>query len=315
MRSTLALVVALSACSPAVDGQLLEVSAYMDVDGATIYDAAYSSDGLRINGMVAVPDTPGPHPLVWFNHGGFSGMGDDEVGHIGTRAAEIGAVVAASMYRGEGGSEGEVEYCLGEVSDAWNLGLAVEQLTPVERPGVAIGSSHGACISLMLNARMAEAGPPLLGTVALGTPSDVDTLVAWHYAEGDPKHAARWEPHLRGPTNREMSPRFADVAPPIALLHGLDDHIVPVEQGCLMRDAVASSWPVRTHRVAGEGSSGGTNAPCLGDLDSGDPWAPLHDGLRLIAIEGTPDVPATSTWKHRWDQVLLFLTSETMTHY
>jgi len=308
MRTTLTAVVALSACTPAVDGQLLEASAYMNVEGATVYDVAYQSEGLRVNGMVAVPDAPGPHPLVWFNHGGFSGMRDEEVGDIGARAAELGAVVIASMYRGEGGSEGSVEYCLGEVSDVWNLGLAVEHLAPVERPGVAIGSSHGACISLMLNARMAEAGTPLLSTVTLGTPSDVDTLVAWHYAEGDPQHAARWEPYLRGPANREMSPRFADVAPPIVLLHGLDDHIVPVEQGCLMRDAVASTWPVRTHRVAGDGRPDGPAIPCLSDLDSGDPWAPLQDGLRLVAIEGTPHVPTEDTWQRAWEQVSQSLT-------
>jgi dipeptidyl aminopeptidase/acylaminoacyl peptidase len=279
----------------------------MDVDGATVHDVAYRSDGLRIRGMVAVPETAGPHPLIWFNHGGFAGMRDDEIEDIGRRAAEADAVVVASMYRGEGGSDGDIEYCLGEVTDVWNLGIAVQALAPVQGPGVAIGSSHGACISLMLNARRAAAGTPLLGTVTLGTPSDVDTLIAWHYAEGDPKHAARWEPYLRGPENQEMSPRFAEVAPPLVLLHGLEDRIVPVEQGCLMRDAVP--WPVRTHRVDADGApSDRADTPCLEPLDAGDPWAPLDDGLRLIALEDTPHVPTPKAWNHAWREVFFMLT-------
>lgn len=300
------LLLTLVACAPPSDGQLLSTSVRAEVPGAVVHDVVYASDGLRVRGIVAVPDGPGPHPLVHFAHGGFEGMRVDEVVELGVRAAATSSVVAASMYRGEGGSEGEVEYCLGEVSDAWNLGLAVPALTDVVGPGVAIGSSHGACVALMLNARAAEAGDPLLGTVALGTPSDVDAVLAWHHARGDEGAASVWERWIEpGTDHRAQSPRFAALAPPIVLLHGLEDTLVPLEQACLLRDALAPPWPLRSHRILADGMPGpvGPVEDCQGWLDDGDPSALQQDGLRLISMEQTPHVPTKMAWETAWTEV------------
>jgi len=298
--SLLCLGAAAAGCGPPADGELLSARSYMDVPGGEVLDLRYGSDGLRVQGMLAVPDGDGPFPLVLFNHGGFDGMRDDELDGIGREAVARGVAVAAAMYRGEGESEGEVEYCLGEVDDVLNMVPALDGLVQTTGDTVAMGSSHGACISLMVNSRT-----DLLGTVTMGTPTEVKELMDWHYEEGDPDHAARWEPYVRG-DGRDASPVYADVRPPIALVHGMDDDIVPLFQACLLYDEVAPSWPVGSYRLsdAGEPLAPGPTDDCQAELQAGDPWAAetLGDGLTLISWEGVPHKPTDAVWTAAWDQ-------------
>ena len=301
----LALALALAACADPVDGQLLSAAPYMEAGGSTVHDVTYASGGLRIRGMVAIPAGEGPFPLVWFNHGGFHGMGDAEIEGLGARATALGAVVAASMYRGEGGSEGDIEYCLGEVDDVLHLGAAAAELAPLTPARAAIGFSHGACVSLMVNDRMHALETPLLHTVALGTPTEVDVLIDWHRTEGDPEHAARWEPYVNGEDGREMSPLYAEMSPPLTLLHGMEDPIVPLQQACLLRDELSPAWPVADHRLDASLSPLPAQAvpDCQQAVAGGAPFAPVPDGLRLISIEGAAHVPRQDVWDLGWGVV------------
>ena len=298
------LALALLACVPPGDGEVVADVPYLEVGDVVVRRLVYGSDRLRIVGMMARPPGEGPFPLVFFDHGAFAGMEDDEVRTLAERAGALQAVVAASMYRGEGGSEGAIEYCLGEVHDVLNLGLAVEQLVPLTGDAVAMGSSHGACISLMVNAQRHEQGAPLLATVTMGTPTDVDAVIAWHHAHGNPEKAETWEPYVDDDGSAQ-SPRFAALAPPLVLFHGLNDGLVPLEQACMLRDDLEGAWPVRSHRLTealtpvAEGPVG----DCQRWIDDGDPFEGLPDGLRLVTFEGAGHVPPQRVWDAAWDEV------------
>ena len=69
----------------------------------------YTVDNLKIKGMLFVPKTPPPpsgkYPAVIVNHGGVGGI-NGEIISLCRVLRDSGYVVAASQYRGEGGSEG-----------------------------------------------------------------------------------------------------------------------------------------------------------------------------------------------------------------
>ncbi len=84
----------------------------------------------RVFGQVCRP-TGGTakHPVVALNHGGFSGLKGDADGGLCVTLARKGYVAIEASYRGEDGSQGNVEACHGEVDDV---------LAMPGRPGAAL---------------------------------------------------------------------------------------------------------------------------------------------------------------------------------
>ncbi len=127
------------------------------------YWVTYPSEGLKVKGVLWVP-TQTPAPGVLFNHDGNKGVTPSTQ----ERAAELAArgfLVFAPSYRGEDGSEGEVEVAQGEVAD---LLAAADFLST--RPEVApgrlglVGTSHGALVSLLACGR----APQKFGALVFG---------------------------------------------------------------------------------------------------------------------------------------------------
>ena len=131
----------------------------------------YMSDGLQIYGLICYPVSPGPHPVLIVNHGVlFQGaLGLNTASFNGcTQMAAAGWLVATSTYRGwtmfasdvpgvstfppdptfTRQSQGQFEFCGGEVDDSLNLLAAVKQL-PQANPNQVVmwGHSHGSCIT------------------------------------------------------------------------------------------------------------------------------------------------------------------------
>lgn len=107
----------------------------------------YMSDGLRVNGYLAVPQGPGPFPCLILNRGGNPNFGywtdEHALGTLG-RYAAWGYVVITTQYRGSAGSEGQDEYGGADVDDILNL-IPVLQSLPVadtSRMGIT-GTSRG----------------------------------------------------------------------------------------------------------------------------------------------------------------------------
>jgi dipeptidyl aminopeptidase/acylaminoacyl peptidase len=106
----------------------------------------YISEGLKIKGILAEPKGIGEYSLIMFNHGGKGGI--EELNWLKELTAND-YVVLASQYRGEGGSEGNIEVALGETTDVLNLLECGKNFNKVDvnRIGI-IGLSHGGGITI-----------------------------------------------------------------------------------------------------------------------------------------------------------------------
>jgi dipeptidyl aminopeptidase/acylaminoacyl peptidase len=210
-----------------------------------------SSGGLRIVGQVCRTTILGRRPVIVVNHGGFEGLGADWNGGLCKTLAQAGFVVIESSYRGEDGSEGTVEFCLGEVDDVLAmLDIALAQPYADRDKVSMIGLSHGGCIGL----RALERGAPVQAAVDVFGPTEAVSLVQFwqaRVAAGDPNSAAYREliqqvvgatggpPASGSPPYVARSPvAFApglDAWPGrLLMVHGTDDPLIPVGQSCLM---------------------------------------------------------------------------------
>ncbi|HET8647505.1 MAG TPA: prolyl oligopeptidase family serine peptidase, partial [Vicinamibacteria bacterium] len=154
-RLTLALVLALSSCadpndpSPSPGATWLTTATTFEDNLVRIERVTYrSSGGLRIEGQVCRSTVLGRRPVLVVNHGGFEGLGGEWNGGLCKTIAQAGYVVIESSYRGEDGSEGRVEFCLGEVDDVLAmLDVALQQPYADRRRVVMWGGSHGGCVT------------------------------------------------------------------------------------------------------------------------------------------------------------------------
>lgn len=186
----------------------------------------YRSGGLVIQGVLVEPRTPGPHPVVIFNHGGVMQWGRIILPEVleFNRLAERGYIVLASAYRGEGGSEGSPDMDGGDVEDSLALIGVAERLPQADPTRIGMwGFSRGGLVTygaLTLTDRIAAA-------VIIGGPTDLvnsprrtefDEFVYPHvirdYVEDPEAALARLSP-VRWPERLGTSP--------ILLLHGGDD--------------------------------------------------------------------------------------------
>jgi dipeptidyl aminopeptidase/acylaminoacyl peptidase len=88
-----------------------------------IRSMTYLSDGLKVNGYIVSPKAQGKSPCLIVNRGGNRELGAwNEVAVASlARMASWGYVVAASQYRGCGGSEGQDEFGGADVNDVLAL--------------------------------------------------------------------------------------------------------------------------------------------------------------------------------------------------
>ena len=243
---------------------ILERSIVDEVEQAYV---RYPSGSLSVTGWLfvhpySVHDT---EPCLIFNHGGTGGVSES------TRAkcrwlAKQGYIVFAPSYRGEDGSEGEIEIAKGEVDD-----VVAAMLLLREHPGirtnefVLLGTSHGALISILAATRQ-EIWPQLKGVVAAYGVMDI---YAWYQHLLDNDFDVRDPISLRvyGDGPKDKPEAFAErhalsVIPklssaPIYLAQGELDEIVPKQQALTMfgalREAGRQQDACRIYPDAGHG--------------------------------------------------------------
>ena len=233
--------------------------------GVVIENVAYLSGALTIRGQVCRPDDERPHPVILRNHGGFAGLGGDDADALCRALAAAGYVVASSSYRGEDGSDGNVEACLGEVDDVEAMMDALEtQPYVVPDRFAAIGASHGGCITLELAVRR----PTLKAAVDFFGFGDMTSLFGFwqrQLQQGEPSpcplgaeatcgatHAALIEllTSLTGGAppapdsayeNRSPVMRLGSIQVPLLILHGTGDYVVDMAQACAKRAALEAA--------------------------------------------------------------------------
>ena len=116
-------------------------------------NVTYMSGALRIKAFTVRPNVSGRLPAVILNHGGTDGV-TWATKQRARDLARAGFAVFASAYRGEGGSDGQIEIAAGEVDDVlegmkW---FSKQPYVDSDRIGM-LGSSHGALIGLHVAAR------------------------------------------------------------------------------------------------------------------------------------------------------------------
>jgi dienelactone hydrolase len=272
--------------SPSAPPGWVDRSVISQQGGVIVEKVSYRSSGYKIWAEICRPDDSAAHAVALWNHGGFAGLfeGDRQACQ---QLAKGGFVVAASYYRGEGGSEGSVEACKGEVDDVAAMLTILKRETFVNAGKiVAVGASHGGCVTLSLAIRQ----PELKAAVDLAGPSDWAALHNWmsdQLARGEPFCASIGQTGCSalhqemlgqltaalGGTPSQVPQAYADRSPinrvgelrvPTLIIHGANDVIVNLDQTCLMRSALAqagrapASWYIdRSLREKASGSSCG----------------------------------------------------------
>ena len=213
-----------------------------------IEKVTYRSGDLDIEGQVCRPPGDGRHPVLISNHGGFAGLADwDDANGFCAKAAQMGWVLAESSYRGEDGSDGEIEVCLGEVDDVLAMIDVVRSRSYADQDRIAmLGVSHGGCVT----SRAVERGADVDLAVEIAGPTDLTAL--FRELKKNPSNnpalrkvsneiRKRMEKSIGG-TPDEKPEQYAMRSPdaekiarwdkPYLIMHGVNDTIVPVQQSC-----------------------------------------------------------------------------------
>jgi len=133
----------------------LEPEVFSRFEKIQMYSISYASEGLRIRGYLALPPAgSSPYPAVIFNRGGAGEravlQAEGAYQYLGT-IASWGYVVAASNYRGQGGSDGTEQWGDGDVRDALNLIPLLDELGTVDMDRLGlVGGSRGGMMAFMM---------------------------------------------------------------------------------------------------------------------------------------------------------------------
>ncbi|MGM9998051.1 MAG: alpha/beta hydrolase family protein [Candidatus Bruticola sp.] len=209
-----------------------------------IEEWTYPSGKLKVKGRLYLPPKEGPLPLVIFNHDGISGISKYHE-QSSLRLASQGWAVFSPSYRGEDGSEGEIEIAKGEVDDVLSIFRLLRSRNDIDNRNIYfMGASHGALISLLAASRLQP--DDIKGLIfAYGV---ADIYLWWDYLKKAGKLGS--DPITRrtygnGPQSRPLSfsirhglTAAEKLKIPVLILQGGQDDITPPEQGKALAEAL-----------------------------------------------------------------------------
>lgn len=219
----------------------------------------YMSDGLRINGYLAVPQGSGPFPCVIVNRGGNSNLGiwtDESALKSLGRFAAWGYVAIASQYRGAGGSEGHDEYGGSDVDDVLNLIPALETLTEADMNRIGtFGASRGGMMTYLALTRTNR----IRAAIVLSGMSDLQESL-----RSRPEFERIWSNYIRDFSDNKAAAikqrsaiQWIDRLPagvPLLLIHGsADGNVSPVQALDMAKALYDAKRPFRLVMFEGGG--------------------------------------------------------------
>ena len=148
---------------------------------------SYASSGLTVGGLLCYPNDGNRHSAVIHVPGGLGGVFSAALGDMVQTcinwASLHGRTAFAPSLRGNDGSEGHPELCLGEADDviAAATMLRTLEVTDATRLGV-LGGSIGGCVALHAAPRI----PNLKAVVAFVPPTSWKDLVQYHRTQWAP---------------------------------------------------------------------------------------------------------------------------------
>lgn len=285
------------------DGAIERLTLIHVTPRSAYYALTYWSDGLRVTGFLGRPTSPGPHPAIIHNRGGY-----DRVGALtGIEIVpwvEAGYVAVATQYRGNAGGEGHEDFGGADVRDVTALIPLLRSLPFVdgERIGMFGGSRGGMMTFLALKAQALAGDDAIKAAVTVGAISD---LARWDGERGGTLAAELWRP-LVGATPAEAPALFAErsavnwpelITVPLLLLHGEADREVSPQQTRLLAEALrevgapveAIFYPGGDHALTAQ----------HGGVPEALAWFAQYlggDGADRSFAAHEPDIAAVSTW-------------------
>ncbi len=207
--------------------------------GINIQEWTYPSGKLKVKGkLYTAAKTTTPQSLIIFNHDGISGISKyHELSSL--RLASKGFAVFSPSYRGEDGSEGQIEIAKGEVDDVINVLPLLRSVVKTDSVYL-MGASHGALISLLAASRLAPG--EIKGVIFAYGVADIYSW--WDYLKKAGKLGK--DPITRrtygdGPQARPQSfsirhglTAAEKLQVPILILQGGQDDITPPQQGRIL---------------------------------------------------------------------------------
>jgi dipeptidyl aminopeptidase/acylaminoacyl peptidase len=234
------------------DQMLADYAKLSDVNVSRI---TYQSDGLTINGLMALPGTVTSHPVMIYNRGGSREYGKLTLLSVMRSMvpfARAGYMVFASNYRGAEGGEGMEEFGGKDVNDVLNL-LALAQNEPGfdGKNRFMLGHSRGGMMTYLAM----KHGAKLNAAIALAGMADVGGISRAPHMEE--KVFRRLIPNYDRAKEALLRERSAiywpeKITAPLLMLHGdKDEAISPDESIALSQKLSALGKPNELHIYPG----------------------------------------------------------------
>jgi dipeptidyl aminopeptidase/acylaminoacyl peptidase len=218
----------------------------------------YESDGLKINGFLAIPKEDGTYPVVIFNRGGnrdFGALNNLRATFFLGQIASWGYVVTASNYRGGGGSEGMEEFGGKDVNDIHNLVpmLANLKMADTARMGI-YGWSRGGLMTYRTLAESCKFKAAIIGAGVANSFRNIEKrpeLETNVYSELIPNYAKKKEEALTARSATMWTEKLCNTTP-IMLLHGSADwRVSPLDALEMANLLYKKKHPFRLHFYEG----------------------------------------------------------------
>jgi dipeptidyl aminopeptidase/acylaminoacyl peptidase len=199
----------------------------------------YLSDGLEVRGYLAVPRGGEGCPCVIYNRGGnrdFGALHDAGAALTLGRIARHGYVVAASQYRGAGGSQGLDEFGGADVNDVLNLIGVLESVPEADASRIGMyGWSRGGMMTYIALTRTDRIAAAIVAAAevdlldGLGRRPEMERV----YEEVIPEYSRDGQAHLVARSAVHWPERLHKRTP-VLLLHGSADWRVHPTQALKM---------------------------------------------------------------------------------
>ena len=210
------------------------------------YLIAYRSEGLRITGLMNVPEGKGPFPVIFLNHGHYqfdkyrTGDGTREAADL---FARNGYVAVSPDYRNYGGSDkGSELFFTGYVYDLINLIESVKRLEYVDKNRIGLrGHSMGAAIVLKtIVIRDDIKAAAVFGSMSPDDIENYNTLIKWGVPMGKTVRKDFGTPKNNPELYYKMSPinYFKDISAAVLIHAGGQDEITPPNWSIKLKDAL-----------------------------------------------------------------------------
>lgn len=205
------------------------------IDSVNVYSVTYLSDGLKVNGFLAMPKKAGKYPAIISNRGGNLEFGQWDIRSFYAQCgilAKEGYVVIASQYRGNDGGEGKEEFGGSDVNDVLNIIEVLPEIKEADTSRIGMyGWSRGGMMTYMALAHTKKIKAAAVG----GGLSDLHASIADRadmeqvYEKLIPNYKSQKKTEL----DKRSAIQWVDKFPknvPILLLHGTADWRVKSEQ-------------------------------------------------------------------------------------